>query len=179
MILYNLETKEKKLDLNIDKHLKYIYSLCFINNNQLALGNSTGVIGIFNYESNKFVHKLEDNCLTVRALAYDRNNEKLFTASDDLHINVIDICKGFKVISPMVSHKDKISCLVYHEKKNLLISSSYDGEIKLWDYREKLPNVGTYKEESKANTIWDMSLTSEGDYLVYTTEEGPGAYQIK
>ena len=77
----------------------------------------------------------------------------------------------------MVGHKDNISTLVFNEQKGLLFSGSFDGTIKVWDPRINSKNVATFSE-GKANMIWDMSVSKEGDLIVYTGEESTGAYML-
>ena len=173
-MLYDIT--EKKLIKEIDNRGKYCYSICFLDDYIFAVGNSNGSIGIYNNTMNKFTNKIEEHCLTVRSLAYNKNANQLYSASDDLHINIIDATK-FKVVSPIVGHNDNISTLVFNEQKGLLFSGSFDGTIKVWDPRINSKNVATLTE-GKGNMIWDMSVSKEGDLIVYTGEENTGAYML-
>ena len=174
ILIYDIEKKQTIKE--VDNRSKYCYALKFISDNIIAVGNSNGSIGIYNIDTHKFTNKIEEHCLTVRALEYNKNNNQLYSASDDLHINIIDANK-FKVVSPMVGHKDNISTLVYNEDKNLLFSGSFDGCIKVWDPRANAKNIATLSE-SKGNMIWDVAVNKEGNCVVYCGEEMIGAYII-
>lgn len=160
----------------IDNHGKFIYSQLFLKDDYLAVGNSTGSINIFNISTGKYIHKIEEHCLTVRSMAYNAKDNKLFSASDDLHINIIDT-NTYKVISPIIGHKDSISTLIYNETNHLLYSGSYDGTIRVWDEKAGNKNIAILCED-KNNPIWDMAISSNGEIIIYSGEEYPGVFQF-
>lgn len=158
----------------IDNHGKFIYSMIFLKDEYLAVGNSIGAINILNISTGTYTHKIGDHCLTVRALAYNAKDNKIFSASDDLHINIIDT-NTYKV-SSIVGHKDSISTLIYNEANHLLYSGSFDGTIKVWDEKSGYKHIKTLCED-KNNSIWDVSISTNGDTILYTGEEYPGYFQ--
>ena len=165
-----------KIIKDIENKNKFIYSFCFLSNNKLATGNSNGSIYIYDLETfNK--DKIEEHCLLVRNLAFNNNKNILYSASDDLHINQIDL-NTLKLFSPMVGHKEPISGMIYNDKKDILITSSFDGTIKIWDVKGKNNCISTLEPKTK-NPIWDISISREGEFIAYTATEGIGGYIFK
>lgn len=171
-MIYDLDKNEKILDISNDS--KYFYSLAWIDNSTIALGNSNGSINIFNKESAKRIHRIEEHCLPVRSLYSDGINKRLLSASDDLHINVIDIEK-YKVLFPLVGHKDLISSIAYNDKKGVYATGSHDGTVKIWDVKQ-LKCVQTIKIANEINTdcgiIWDTTFSNDGNFIITGSEAG-------
>ena len=168
-----------KILKEIENKNKFVYSFCFLSNNKLATGNSNGSIYIYDTETFNKENKIEEHCLLVRNLAFNNNKNILYSASDDLHINQID-ANTLKLFSPMVGHKEPISDMIYNEKKNILITSSFDGTIKVWDIKANNNNncINTL-EPSNKSPIWDITVSQEADFIAYTATEGIGAFILK
>ncbi len=166
-----------KILKEIENKNKFVYSYCFLSNNKLAAGNSNGSIYIYDIDTFNKENKIEEHCLLVRNLAFNNNKNILYSASDDLHINQIDT-NTLKLDSPMVGHKEPISDMIYNEKKKILITSSFDGTIKIWDVNGKNNCVDTLEPNNK-NPIWDITVSEEGDFIAYTASEGIGAFTLK
>lgn len=109
--------------------------------------------------------------MAVRSLKYNPEHKVLVSGSDDLHINLIDY-STCKVIQALVGHKESITKIEYNQYLNLYASSSLDGTIKLWDFRNKesrcVQTINICGEQN--NMIWDIAFSSMGDYLVASTE---------
>lgn len=161
----------------IENKNKFVYSFCFLSNNKLATGNSNGSIYLFNMETYNKENKIEEHCLLVRNLCFNNNKNILYSASDDLHINQIDI-NTLKLFSPMVGHKEPISDMVYNEKKGILVTSSFDGTVKIWDTKGNNNCIHTVQPDTK-NPIWDIAVSQEGDFIAFTSSEGIGAFVLK
>ena len=166
-----------KILKEIENKNKFVYSFCFLSNNKLATGNSNGSVYIYDIDTFKKENKIEEHCLLVRNLAFNNNKNILYSASDDLHINQIDL-NTLKLFSPMVGHKEPISNMIYNEKKDILITSSFDGTIKIWDVKGKNTCVNTLQPSNKS-PIWDVTISQEGDFIAYTASEGIGAFILK
>ena len=168
-----------KILKEIENKNKFVYSFCFLSNNKLATGNSNGSIYLYDTETFNKENKIEEHCLLVRNLAFNNNKNILYSASDDLHINQID-ANTLKLFSPMVGHKEPISDMIYNEKKNILITSSFDGTIKVWDIKANNNNncINTL-EPSNKSPIWDITVSQEADFIAYTATEGIGAFILK
>jgi WD40 repeat protein len=110
--------------------------------------------------------------MAVRALKYNPEHKVLVSGSDDLHINLIDY-STCKVIQALVGHKESISKIEYNQYLNLYASSSLDGTVKLWDFRNresKCVQTISLSNETNNNIIWDIAFSNMGDYLVASTE---------
>ena len=162
---YDIDSSHKIADLNND--LRYIYSFQYINQYNLAVGNANGSINIFSLETNKRIHKIEKSCMAIRSLSIDDINKRLISASDDLHINIIDLEK-IKVIQTMVGHKDSITGI--SSQNNLFYSCGYDGCIKTWDTRAKTSSIDTIFVENSCNDIAinqdDMLVASDSSLYI-------------
>lgn len=110
--------------------------------------------------------------MAVRSLKYSSEHNILVSGSDDLHINLIDLT-NYKVIQALVGHKESITKLEYNKCLNVYASSSLDGTIKLWDFRNKeskCVQTINLSNEINHNIIWDIAFSEEGDYLIAATE---------
>jgi len=127
--------------------------------------------------------------MTIRSILHDEINGRLLAASDDLHINIYN-SKDFKMIFPLVGHKNEISNIQYNPIKNVYASSSFDGTVKIWDAKLNSKNnliqtlnlnstssndinsifAGQSKDEF--NIIWDISFSPDGNYLMASSENG-------
>lgn len=161
----------------IENKNKFVYSFCFLSNNKLATGNSNGSIYLYNMENYNKENKIEEHCLLVRNLCFNNNKNILYSASDDLHVNQIDM-NTLKLFSPMVGHKEPISDMVYNEKKGILVTSSFDGTVKIWDTKGNNNCIDTLQPNAK-NPIWDITVSQEGDFIAFTSNEGIGAFVLK
>ena len=189
LLIYDINSCE--LFKEINNYNRFIYSTCFIgnnnennnnnNNNLISVGNQTGSIYFYNIESGKFIKKIEEHCMIVRCLCYNNIDNILFSASDDLHINVIDLNK-FCVESPIVGHKECISGMCFNENRKLLYTCSFDGCIKVWDLKSKKRCVDTLKKNvdgNDENSIWDLAVSNEGDFIVGVGDDCVKCFLLK
>jgi WD40 repeat protein len=176
IMFFDLDLMVKTLEISND--LKYFYSLCFINTDIFAVGNANGSIHIYSKEEKKKKHKMEDNSLAIRAMAYDNVNKRLLAASDDLHINIID-AERFNVIIPMVGHKENITALAVNSELGIYASASNDGCIKLWDTKQakciqtiNLNSSFSTESLNDGNFLWDIAFSSSGKELICGSDSG-------
>ena len=175
--IYIYDYNKNQIMKEIEQKNKFIYSYCFLPNKKLATGNSNGAIYIYDTPTGNKERKIEEHCLTVRNLEFNKNKNILYSASDDLHINQIDI-NTFKLFSPIVGHKEPISDMILNEQKNILITSSFDGTIKIWDINGNNNCIDTLELNTK-NPIWDIGVSEAGDFITFTASEGIGAFSLK
>ena len=175
LFLYDYDKNE--VIKEIEQKNKFIYSYSFLPNDKLATGNSNGAIYIYDTKTGDKVKKIEEHCLLVRNLEFNKNKNILYSASDDLHINQIDMNK-FQLFSPIVGHKEPISDIVYNEQRNMLITSSFDGSIKIWDLRGNTFCIETLELNTK-NPIWDIGVSENGEFIAFTASEGIGAFSLR
>jgi WD40 repeat protein len=104
-----------------------------------------------------------EHCLAIRKLVHDQFNKRLLSASDDLHINLIDI-EGYKVIQTLVGHKDLITSIKCTER--YYYTASIDGNIKIWDHR--IPNKFNIIDNINLNidNLWDMAVTQNDSHII-------------
>ena len=175
--IYIYDYDKNEIIKEIEQKNKFIYSYCFLPNDMLATGNSNGAIYIYNTKTGEKEKKIEEHCLLVRNLEFNKNKNILYSASDDLHINQIDM-NTLKLFSPIVGHKEPISDMIYNETKGILITSSFDGCIKIWDAKGNNSCIDTLVLNNK-NPIWDIGVSEQGDFIAFTASEGIGAFSLK
>jgi WD40 repeat protein len=169
ILRYDTENGQRIAEIGTD--MRNVYSMCYLSDTLMAIGNYNGSINIYNLESNKRVHKVEGNiivlliehCLAIRQLAYDSVNKRLLTASDDLHINIIDL-EGYKVIQTLVGHKDIITSLKCTER--YYYSASVDGNIKVWDHRVAHKFGLVSNINLNIDNLWDIAVTGTESHIV-------------
>jgi WD40 repeat protein len=174
--IYLLDYDKNEIIKEIEQKNKFIYSYSFLPNNKLATGNSNGAIYIYDTKTGEKEKKIEEHCLLVRNLEFNKNKNILYSASDDLHINQIDM-NTLKLFSPIVGHKEPISDMIYNEQKDILITSSFDGTIKIWDVKGNYNCIETLELNSK-NPIWDIGVSEIGDFIAFTASDGIGAFTL-
>ena len=175
--IYICDYNKNEIIKEIEQKNKFIYSYSFLPNDKLATGNSNGAIYIYDTKTGDKVKKIEEHCLLVRNLEFNKNKNILYSASDDLPINQIDMNK-FQLFSPIVGHKEPISDIVYNEQRNMLITSSFDGSIKIWDLRGNTFCIETLELNTK-NPIWDIGVSENGEFIAFTASEGIGAFSLR
>ena len=82
-----------------------------------------------------------------------------------------------KLFSPIVGHNEPISDMIYNEQKDILITSSFDGTIKIWDVKGNYNCIQTLELNTK-NPIWDIGVNESGDFISFTASEGIGAFSL-
>ncbi len=196
VMLYDIDSGEKINEIGNDN--KYIYSIAYINEITLAIGNINGGVYIINTDTKKRVNNLKgklsyknsDSCMTIRSILHDSINERLICASDDLHINIYNT-KDFKIMFPLVGHKNEISNIQYNPIKNVYATSSFDGTIKIWDAKLNSKNnllqtlnlnsissnylngiLQSKISKDEFNIIWDICFSPDGKYLMAGSENG-------
>ena len=174
--IYIYDYDKNEIIKEIEQKNKFIYSYSFLPNNKLATGNSNGAIYIYDTKTGEKEKKIEEHCLLVRNLEFNKNKNILYSASDDLHINQIDM-NTLKLFSPIVGHNEPISDMIYNEQKDILITSSFDGTIKIWDVKGNYNCIQTLELNTK-NPIWDIGVSESGDFIAFTASEGIGAFSL-
>ncbi len=134
----------------------------------MAVGNATGSINIFSLETLKIKHKVEEHCLPVRTLTADLVNNKVCSASDDLHINVLD-STNFKTLMSLVGHRSIVTGFDISNQTNLSASCSHDGTVKIWDLKmnKAIQTIRLKNSSVDQETIclWDLSFSADGKTL--------------
>lgn len=184
LLVFDLDIGEKVTEVSNDG--KFFYSLCYISDSKVALGNYNGSINIVSLESNSRVHRVEgkqsrsvilclylEHCMAVRTLNMDDNRHYLLSASDDLHITMIDT-NTYQAIQSLVGHKDIITGIVVNKEKNFYVSCSFDGSVKIWDVRQAKSCIQTVSlsKEGVSDALWDIALSSNGSHITVASDLG-------
>ena len=67
--------------------------------------------------------------------------------------------------------------MIYNEQKDILITSSFDGTIKIWDVKGNYNCIETLELNTK-NPIWDIGVSEIGDFIAFTASDGIGAFSL-
>ena len=79
------------------------------------------------------------------------DSSQLVSVSDDLHINVIDVTK-WQILLTLTGHKSNINSVdVNPQNHNLILTSSYDKTVKVWDLRN---NQVVHNINSHSDNVW-------------------------
>ena len=82
-----------------------------------------------------------------------------------------------KLFSPIVYHNEPISDIIYNEQKDILITSSFDGTINIWDVKGNYNCIQTLELNTK-NPILDIGVNESGDFIAFTASERIGAFSL-
>lgn len=111
-----------------------VYSLTFINNAELAVGNDNN-INIYQMKAKKNIKVLEGHTDAVKEIISLYVKKLLISGSDDNSIRIWDL-NTEKCVQILLGHKNQINSLVLFSE-NIIISSAEDSSLKFWDIESK------------------------------------------
>ena len=123
------------------------FTTASLNNdeNKLAVASDAGVVRIFNSNT----HGMEDSCVSERgrilSLCWSKNNDLVI----GFESGWIEIWDGSK-LKPYRIHDSGVTDIHFDNQGNRLITSSYDGKIKIWNY----DNLETEPALVKGHSDW-------------------------
>jgi U3 small nucleolar RNA-associated protein 15 len=119
---------------NFTKFKDNVTALCSRNDAKLfAVGFESGLINVVDVKNKLTLRTFDNHKKRVNALEYCNFND-LFSGSDDMIVRQFDVVSGSIVHSYANTHTDyvkSIKCL----QSNHILTASYDGKIKLFDFR--------------------------------------------
>ena len=129
--------------LNID-FLTESRNACSISRGSktFATGHRNGMIIIWENDSHKPIHILNEHKSCVYSVSIGPNNKYIASGSKDYTAKLWDMKSG-DCIHTFVGHDDYISSVSL--KSNYLATGSYDHTAKLWDIRSKKLILGTWQ----------------------------------
>ena len=132
--LWDLETGQSLLLQ--DGHADKVFAMSFHGDGSLvATADFASIIHLWDLRTGKTVHHFP-NAHAKRILTADwsPNGFQLATAGDDGSIKIWDIRRRKQAVAGIPAHSQLISKLVYQDES--LVSSSFDGTVKIWSARE-------------------------------------------
>lgn len=143
---------------------------------KIAAGYSDGSIRIFNLHPFSLVKIIKDFSTPVRSLVFSDGGKYLFAAAGNIsseHKQCVDCliniysAETYKLLDKLIGHTKAISNLSILDSKNYLISSSYDGNIIIWD----IFNKKEIKRFALGAPVINLS-TADAQLIFALTEEG-------
>ncbi|CCU78349.1 unnamed protein product [Blumeria hordei] len=116
----------------------------------IASGHENGAIYLFSIETGRMLHSLPGLVKPVRAVAFNPAATFLAASGDARIIALYDVNFGEQFAS-LTGHSTWVFSLDWNEKGENILSSSFDGKVKVWSVNLRMC-VATHGEADK--TLW-------------------------
>ncbi len=130
-VIYYWKIKDKQFYLKTDTLPYIIKNFDCINSNEIWVNTQFKGQFIYNLQSRNLKQVLKQEADEVFI-----KNDFAFIATTSHSIMVYDM-KTQQVLHTFMGHKEKITDINIHPNQNLMVSSSDDGSVKLWNIRQK------------------------------------------
>lgn len=132
-----------------------------------AVSGKNGKIEIIDFYKNKLLRTFSAHKDPINDICFSQNNVDLISGSDDRTVRVWDISNQ-KCLALFGNHENSVSCVSYFpNNKNLIVSSSYDGKLRIFDLRQKKLVVSLFDHKSP---IEKFKISKSGKFI--TTQGG-------
>ncbi|KAG2171323.1 hypothetical protein INT43_002945 [Umbelopsis isabellina] len=115
----------------IDKHSEAIQSIA-VHRSTFATAGDDGIVCLFDNSSLDFEKMLVRSTSAVRTINYSPSGSKVAVACDEETIRMFNV-SDISIVIPIKGHKRFVKCVEFDPKGKYLISSSCDGEVRVWD----------------------------------------------
>jgi len=140
----------------------------------LALSSRSGKVVLINASNvDQTITLLSDKKRPVNSLAFHPKEDILAIGFEDGMVSLYDISKGMdrvRKITDLPGHSSGISSISFNEDGNYLATSSFDGSIQLWDYRN-LNNLPLVLADHNAQ-VWNITFSPDDNYIFAGCENG-------
>lgn len=136
--------------------------LHFVFTNQLLAGSDSGSLRL--YDISDTLQKAESSCSSSGPVVFDKfeqltslhvnsTDDQFLTSGYSKKVAIYDICSGKRLHLFSDMHKEPINVAKFaHYSPNLLVTSSFDRDVKLWDLRQT-PNQPCYTTSSSRGNV--------------------------
>ncbi|XP_074641045.1 WD repeat-containing protein 55-like [Tubulanus polymorphus] len=132
--------------INVPKDIKFddtciVNDICFhTKKDVIAAGQIDGTVTIHSYsatenQTNHLLMTLSHHSKSCRSLRFSDDGEKLYTASKDKSIQIIDMGNGKTIKKMKKAHDSAIFCMEIIDDFKFATGDD-DGNVKLWDIRQ-------------------------------------------
>lgn len=155
-VIYQWKIDKRKTYLKTDTLPFIIKNFKYLGNDEIWLNSKFYGQFIYNIKSRKLDKKIK---LSVEEIY--RHNNYIILASSSNSIVFYDMNTN-ENYHYFMGHKSKVTDVNFHPNNDLFVSSSDDGAVKLWSFRQKKLLVTIFPFKSKEFIF----MTSENDYLI-------------
>lgn len=141
-----------------------ILGLCWLNKNpsKLLAGSDSGSLRL--YDINDTLQKAKGSCSSSSPVVFDKfehltslhvnsTDDQFLTSGYSKKVAIYDICSGKRLHLFSDMHQEPINVAKFaHHSPNLLVTSSFDRDVKLWDLRQT-PNQPCYTTSSSRGNV--------------------------
>ncbi|KAK8798667.1 hypothetical protein WA158_007752 [Blastocystis sp. Blastoise] len=149
----------------------FIFCIAFSDDgNYIATSHSDGSVNIYNAKTYKLITTIKQHNLPCRVLRFSHDSTVLFTGSNDMQINAIDLTAGgnYQLLYSLQGHMGWIFGLDITNDGLYLATASSDKTVKIWDLTTKTC-IQTFTSSSPC---WSTCFSRDGSRLVFTCEDG-------
>lgn len=113
----------------------------------VATGHNDGGLYIFNTETDRLIYSIPGHSQPIRSVKFSPGNFYLAVAGDAKFISIYNVSSGEHVVN-LNGHEGWIFSLSWNQAGDFLLSSSYDGKVKVWSF-ETMSVVNTQTDNDK------------------------------
>ncbi|KAI9249000.1 WD40-repeat-containing domain protein [Sporodiniella umbellata] len=118
----------KAAEATVLRHMEEISCLA-VNGARFVTAGTDGLV--ITYKNNEFERILIRSSVAVRSVAFNPEGLKLAIAGDDNDIRVVLVSDNSKIVS-LKGHTTSLKCVEYDPSGEYIISSSCDGDVRIW-----------------------------------------------
>ena len=150
----NNNNKELVPSYTLNGHTQGVTVVKWINKNEIISGSYDNTIRCWDTNTMENKQTMTGNKVII-SMDYNKKNELIATGHEDNGIRIWDLRTDAKVVTKQLkSHSGWISNVSWHPTiDHLLLTSSYDKTIKLWDIRSSIPLFTLTGHTDKVLTI--------------------------
>lgn len=142
--------------------METVDELFFVFTNQLLAGSDSGSLRL--YDINDTLQKAESGCSSSSPVVFDKfeqltslhvnsTDDQFLTSGYSKKVAIYDTCSGKRLHLFTDMHQEPINVAKFaHHSPDLLVTSSCDCDVKLWDLRQT-PNQPCYTASSSRGNV--------------------------
>lgn len=173
-VVFNIpgQIEEERYNVTISPDGKYAISCCTNEN----------MIHIWDIYKKQQIGELFGKQGSVRAIDYSPDGKYIVSASEDCSIQmwdatpktyvfepridkrIIDLWDGRQIGLPMIGHTDDILSVAFNNNGKYIVSSSWDGTIRVWDAKTRLQIGKTLVGHE--DRVWSAHFSPDDKYIV-------------
>lgn len=152
IIVWNLEKTNEVLYGPLEEHKDEITCLAYASDNKtFASGSRIAELKVWDtFKGTPFPFEFSGHSGRITTLEFDIQGEKLISGDHFHNVNVWSVQSGKNLLS--YTHLTPITASTFSFDSNKVVTGSEDGQIKIWDLREKEPQPKNLQAHKKGIT---------------------------